>query len=296
LKEYGITYQVPLDEVRGQLKHLHDHGARRVVFTGGEPSIHPDLVEIVHSAREIGYGNISIFTNARRMRDAELVGALIDAGLNTAMVSVHGRTSGAHDKTVRAMGAFDETIRGLSNLAKTGIYLVINTPITALNLSEIVSMYDFLAAIGGRVRRWQLSNIYPTAVMMNHPELHPGYESIQKIVFEVMARSRNGPLRCVTQEIPLCVVFPWLSESRELSDEKIQMICRRDRLGDYRRYRPWKSPYKSLLPTCEPCGMRNECGKIPLCYLMSHRDLSIFKPLEYLSAESWRRQMGILNC
>lgn len=295
LKDYRISYQLALEEVQGQLRHLYEQGAHRMVFTGGEPSLHPDLVQIVRSAAKTGYKNISIFTNARRMKDPDLAKALVDAGLNSAMVSLHGRSAETHDRTVRCPGAFEETLRGLKNLAKSDLHLVINTPVTSINLPEIVSMYDFLTALGEQVRRWQLSNIFPTAVVMNQPDLHPDYREIRDAVFQVMALSQTGPMHCVTQEFPLCVVFPWLDETRELSDEKTQMICRRDTQGDYRSYRPWSSPYKFLLPTCDRCGMQERCSKIPLCYLLSHRDLSIFRPLEYLSPESWREQMGIAN-
>jgi sulfatase maturation enzyme AslB (radical SAM superfamily) len=293
LKEYGIRYQIPLHEVQEQLKLIRQHGAKRIVFTGGEPTIHPEIAQIIESAAKAGYGHIGVFTNGRNIKNSAFIKTLMDAGLDSAMVSLHGMNSETHDETVRSKGAHEQTMHGLRVLSDAGVNLVINTPITSLNLGEIVPMYDFISAFGDSVRRWQLSNLFPTAVVMSRPDLHPDYESIQEAIFEVLMRSQTGPLKCVTQEIPLCIVFPWLDETRDLSDERKQMICRRDIEGDYRQYRPWTSPYKTMLPTCAPCGMRSRCNGIPLCYLMSHRDLSIFRPLEYLSDESWRRQMGI---
>ncbi len=294
LKEYGIQYQVPLEEVREQLRLIYEAPARRIIFTGGEPTIHPQIVDLIRFAREMGYEKIGIFTNARRIQDPALLRDLLDAGLNSAMVSLHGRTADVHDRTVRTPGAFKQTIKSLEILSGANIHLVVNTPITSINIDEIFSMYDFISSFGDPVKRWQLSNIFPTSVVMNNPDLHPSYESIQKAVFAVMMRSQTGNLHCVTQEIPLCIVFPWLNETRDLSDERKQMICRRDIMGDYRQYRPWTSPYKTMLPSCVRCGMRERCNGVPLCYLMSHRDLSIFRPLEYLTDESWRRQMGIV--
>jgi len=295
LKKYNIRYQIPLEEIRQQLQHLQEYGAQRIVFTGGEPTIHPDIVEIIRSAKEIGYDSVSIFTNGRRVKDIDLLRELVEAGLKSVMVSLHGRTAQTHDQTVQRPGAFEETMGGIRMMSEINLPMVINTPVTAINLGEIASMYDMLAPLGEKVRRWQLSNLFPTSVVMNRPELHPAYEEIQEVIFEIMARAQTGHLRCVTQEFPLCVVFPWLNESRELSDDRKQLICRKDIQGDYRQYRPWTNLYKSKLPTCEPCGMRKRCGGIPLCYLMSHRDLSIFRPLEFISDESWRRQMGLSN-
>jgi MoaA/NifB/PqqE/SkfB family radical SAM enzyme len=295
LKEYGIDYVVPPQEIQEQLAVFYENGMRRIVFTGGEPTIHPQILDIVNAARSMGFTSVSLFTNARRFKSPGLAQAFKDAGLDSVMASLHGRTAETHDAGVRSKGAFEQTVQGLHALANSGIRLVVNTPVTEINLAEITSMYDLIAGLNGRVSRWQLSNIFPTAVVMNNPGLQPDYALVREIIYRIMERAVGGELRCVTQEFPLCIVFPWLNETRDLSDQRTQMICRRDLKGDYRRYRPWSSPYKTKLPSCAPCGMREVCGGVSLCYLMSHRDLSIFRPLEHLTPESWRRQMGVAD-
>lgn len=293
LKDYGIDYLTPLHEIREQLRVFRENGVGRIIFTGGEPTLHPDFLAIIAAAKEAGFTNIGFFTNARRIRDKAHVEELQAAGLNAVMASLHGLTAAVHDATVKAKGAHAQTVHGIKTLADSGVRLVVNTPVSSLNVAEIPAMFDFVSALGENVHRWQLSNIFPTSVVMNNPSIQPDYAVAQQAVFSVMNRAVTGRLRCVTQEFPLCVIFPWLNESRDLSDERTQMICRRDVRGDYRRYKPWSSPYKTKLPSCAPCGMRSVCAGVPLCYLMSHRDLSIFRPLEYLTPESWRRQMGI---
>ena len=67
LKKYKINYLVPLDEIREQMRVFYEQGVRRIVFTGGEPTLHPDILDIIASAREAGFAVISIFTNARRI-------------------------------------------------------------------------------------------------------------------------------------------------------------------------------------------------------------------------------------
>lgn len=295
LKDYGIDYLVPLSEIREQLAVFLERGVRRIIFTGGEPTLHPDFVEIIRAARDAGFTNIGFFTNARRIKNAAYIAELKDAGLNAVMASLHGRTAEAHDATVKCQGAYAQTVNGLKVLSDSGVRLVVNTPVSSLNVGEITAMFDFVSDLGPSVHRWQLSNIFPTSVVMSNPGLQPDYAVAREAVFEVMNRALSGHLRCVTQEFPLCVIFPWLNESRDLSDERTQMICRKDVRGDYRRYKPWTSPYKTKLASCGPCGMRSVCAGVPLCYLMSHRDLSIFRPLEYLTPESWRRQMGIAD-
>lgn len=295
LKEYGIDYVVPLHEVQEQLKVFFKNGMRRIVFTGGEPTIHPEILDIVGEAKSQGFTSISLFTNARRFKSQGVAKAFKDAGLDSVMGSLHGRTAETHDAGVRSKGAFEQTVQGLRALAESGIRLVVNTPVTETNIAEIVPMYELVSSLNGQVSRWQLSNLFPTAVVMSNPSLQPDYELAREVVYQVMERAVSGSVRCVTQEFPLCVVFPWLNETRDLSDQRTQMICRRDLKGDYRRYKPWSSPYKAKLPSCAPCGMREVCAGVPLCYLMSHRNLSIFQPLEHLTPETWRRQMGIAD-
>src|SRR5882672_7034584 len=61
-------------------------GVRRVRITGGEPLLHPRVVERVAFVASLGVDDLSLTTNATRL--AELAGALREAGLQRLTVSI----------------------------------------------------------------------------------------------------------------------------------------------------------------------------------------------------------------
>jgi uncharacterized radical SAM superfamily Fe-S cluster-containing enzyme len=82
-------------QLRGRLAALRSEGAMEVEFTGGEPTIRPDLPELVAYAKEQGFTNISVISNGLRIANANYAKRLVDAGMNDVLFSVHGPDGGS---------------------------------------------------------------------------------------------------------------------------------------------------------------------------------------------------------
>jgi len=65
---------------------LFDSGVRRVRFTGGEPLLHPNLLEIVGHLHDMGLEDLALTTNASQL--ARLARPLRDAGLQRLNISI----------------------------------------------------------------------------------------------------------------------------------------------------------------------------------------------------------------
>jgi len=79
-------------------------------FTGGEPTLREDLFELIAHGRERSL-RVNLITNGRRCADKEYVQSLVDAGLNSAQVSIEGPDAESHDYIVGIPGAFDQTVQ-----------------------------------------------------------------------------------------------------------------------------------------------------------------------------------------
>jgi cyclic pyranopterin phosphate synthase len=102
------------DDVRRMM--TADSPAREVMFTSGEPTLHPDLPAYVAMARDLGFETIGLITNGRRFAYKPYARSLLDAGLNHVLVSIHGPDAKTHDALTRTRGAFDQAVAGLANL------------------------------------------------------------------------------------------------------------------------------------------------------------------------------------
>ncbi|WP_171207376.1 MULTISPECIES: radical SAM protein [unclassified Ruegeria] len=122
---------ITAEEVRDYLDQIEECGwpIREIGFTGGEPFMNPDMIEMTRAALERGY-EVLILTNAmapmmrRKMRDG-----LLDLQKNhndrlTLRVSVDHFRPELHDEE-RGRGGFDKTLTGMQWLRDHGFNMAI---------------------------------------------------------------------------------------------------------------------------------------------------------------------------
>jgi MoaA/NifB/PqqE/SkfB family radical SAM enzyme len=73
------------EEWKTILQKAWSHGIPHVVFTGGEPTLRPDLSELVSYSQEIGQVT-GLITDGSRLSDHKYLSSLLDAGLDHLMV------------------------------------------------------------------------------------------------------------------------------------------------------------------------------------------------------------------
>ena len=122
---------ITADEVTGYLDQLEDRawGVREIAFTGGEPFMNPEMIEIARRSLERGY-NVLILTNAMRpmMRKAMQTGLLALHAMYpnklTLRISVDHWSEALHD-VERGSGAFGKTHAGMRWLRDSGLRMAV---------------------------------------------------------------------------------------------------------------------------------------------------------------------------
>lgn len=141
-----------LKEVLSELSGL---GCRKVHFTGGEPTLRPDLEELVAHASAAGIrvtltSNGTLFTRERARR-------IVEAGLRGINVSIDSPVAAVHDEIRGVPGAFAESLEGLKNLRKESrrgkLRLALNTVVTRLNWQALADLPKLAVKVGARAIR-----------------------------------------------------------------------------------------------------------------------------------------------
>jgi len=95
-----------------------DLGVDKVRLTGGEPTVHPDLIPIVRGIRELGVHRISMTTNGLRL--AKLARPLQEAGLERVNVSVD-TLNPVKFRRITRRGRLDEVMAGVVAAEAAGL-------------------------------------------------------------------------------------------------------------------------------------------------------------------------------
>jgi uncharacterized Fe-S cluster-containing radical SAM superfamily protein len=129
-KNDALVY-ISADEVRGYLDQLETRkwGVREIAFTGGEPFMNPEMIEITRASLERSY-DVLILTNAMRpmmrksMREGLLALNAAYPGKLTLRISVDHWSVDNHD-TERGAGTFGKTIEGMTWLQEHGFTMAV---------------------------------------------------------------------------------------------------------------------------------------------------------------------------
>jgi uncharacterized Fe-S cluster-containing radical SAM superfamily protein len=100
----------------GKLEWGRENGYDQLGFSGGEPTIRKDFLELVRLAREMGYVRVGLTTNGRRFANKEFAQEALQAGIDSIGWSLHGADSLTHDKLVGREGAFEQLRQGIANI------------------------------------------------------------------------------------------------------------------------------------------------------------------------------------
>ncbi len=210
LDDRDLRSDVTEQEVR-RLLDEHRH-LGQMLFTCGEPTLHPLLPMFVAMAKKMGYSSIGIVTNGRRLSYAAYCARLLSLGLNEVTISIHGASARVHDALTRARGSFGQTLAGLENVlgmkVRFDVRVVTSTVVTRRNME---GLGDVVAMLGGMgVDTMVLNVVEPSGEALAHMEvLVPPYE----ILAGHVARAVEGTPyreRIVVEGIPLCLCRSFL--------------------------------------------------------------------------------------
>lgn len=137
----GFVYEPGFDDIVKMLQVLRDEKpvpAPAVQFSGGEPTMRDDLIEIIKKAKSMGFPQVQIASNGVKLaKDPALAQQLKDAGLNTVYLHFDGVS-----KETNPFLAIHE--KALENLKKVGLGTVlVPTVIRGRNDKEVGDIIRF---------------------------------------------------------------------------------------------------------------------------------------------------------
>lgn len=126
-------------------------GANQVVLSGGEPTLHPNFIEIVSLARKAGYSWIQTISNGRMFSYRGFLEKAAAAGLNEITFSLHDIEPESLDKMTRTPGGFEEAMAGLMRALKENRLAVsVDIALNRMNAGRLCEIVTKLAALGVR--------------------------------------------------------------------------------------------------------------------------------------------------
>jgi radical SAM protein with 4Fe4S-binding SPASM domain len=181
-------------EARGVIDDVTGFKVPALLFSGGEPLIRPDLLELIGYATSKGL-RITLSTNGTLI-DETIAGKLKALGLTYVGISLDG-IGDTNDHFRGVKGAFDRAVRGFRNCYAVGQKVGLRLTLTRRNCQDINRIFDFIEAEG--IQRACFYHLVYSGRGSAADELKPA--EIRRAMDTILARTEDFHKRGLNKEI-----------------------------------------------------------------------------------------------
>lgn len=188
---------------------FHQAHVPSLSFTGGEATLRRDLPELITYGRELGF-RVNLITNGLRLAEKDFAGMLVEAGLDSAQVSLEAGHAGIHDEIVGRPGAFGQTTEGIRNLKALGIHVHTNTTLCPDNVHAGDELIRFIGRDLG-LKTMSMNMVIRTGEAKREGRMEISYTEVAALLPGLLETAREEGVRLVWYSpIPYCLFNPVL--------------------------------------------------------------------------------------
>ena len=195
----------PTGDIKKDLGEAKKTKCSGVVFTGGEPTIREDIVELVSYAKELGFKRIQLQTNARMLCNKDFCKEVIKAGANEFSPAIHGHIADLHDYLTRVSGSFSQTVKAIKNLRELNQYIITNTVVVKPNYRYLPELAKLLVEL--KVDQFQFAFVHAVGnAMKNYDQMMPWVSLVAPYIKEGLQIGIDNNIKVMAEAMPFCTM------------------------------------------------------------------------------------------
>ncbi len=133
------------EQATALVDHLTEYGAPVLLFSGGEPLMHPRIFEL--TGRAVSRGTRAVLSSNGLMLNRDSAKRLKDLGLSYIGVSLDGLAE-AHDDFRRHPGAFDKTVEAMRLARECGLKVGLRLTLSRRNVADLAGIFELMEREG----------------------------------------------------------------------------------------------------------------------------------------------------
>jgi len=271
LTELGLAKPIELQPILDTLDDARAGGATRLVFLGGEPTLHRGFLPALAHASKLGFAEIVIFTNGVKLPQPGFIDACLALGTFTWRISIQGATEEAHVAVTKKPRSFQRIIQGIAELQARGQRVTCNMCVNEESYRslpaypDLVETYDIKQLHIDIVRPQSTGNPtreYLQTIMPRYSEMAPYYDEMLRGFDE-----RLPDFDINVGNLPYCILPQWGHRIHHAGESTITKSAGANGFEDaYDKYEIHKSQ-RTYLSHCDQCAFRPSCTGIFREYL-----------------------------
>jgi MoaA/NifB/PqqE/SkfB family radical SAM enzyme len=254
------------EEAKSKIDSMIKQGVEIVNFTGGEPTIRDDLVELFAYAKQKGVKRIELQTNAILLSDKEYLNKLIDNGLFSITVSFHSHIKDIYEK-ITCSNDFEKAVQAIKYLLESNVHVTISHVFNKLNYKNVIEFLNFFEQFQ-KYPNMYLSLIRPNGRTIENLDIVPKIVNVSPFLKKALKYLSLKNIRYETEGFPLCYLHGYFDKSGE--------IRRTKGLGNYNETQIYESKntsfsnlhekiynnFRAKSNSCQKCLLNNVCSGV----------------------------------
>lgn len=255
--------------VAAAMRRAREDDYDEIAFTGGEPTMRPDLLPLVREARRLEFVSIKVQSNGVLFGTEANVARAIDAGVTRFHVSIHAHRGERHEAITRTPGAHGAMLAGLRHLLAHGVELTVDVIVMRETLADVPAAVTWLGDLGVRqVDLWLVS--LTDANRANVGALPPLLE-VAPAVRDALAVGRAHGMRIRSLHLPRCVLGDDHTHAFDPGRGRVRVLSPDD---EFELHASKLTPQRHVA-ACEGCQHREICPGLRPDYLEVFGDQEI---------------------
>lgn len=201
-------------EILKNFQTNHEFKAQTMNISGGEPTIHPDLLEIISAIKEREITPF-LLTNGINMTN-NFAQDIKDAGCNLVQISLEGMQE-TNDQ-IRGKGVFQKALNAIKILKNLNFRVVVGISISKMNLNELDQIWNLL---DGDINKFHMREVTPigAAEKFENLKVQERWKLYNKI------NGWSGKTRVFLEDPPFCTIDPEQVKQRAGCAAMICLLC-----------------------------------------------------------------------
>ncbi|WP_294153767.1 putative heme d1 biosynthesis radical SAM protein NirJ2 [uncultured Selenomonas sp.] len=182
--------EISTADAKKLLTEIKRAGFQIMIFSGGEPLMRPDILELVKFADSLGL--FPVFGTNGTLITPQMARDLKAAGARAMGISLDSLDAAKHDKFRSFPGGWQGAVDGMKNCKAAGLPFQIHTTVMDWNAPELEDMIDFAVEIGARAHHFFF--LVPTGRAATIEEESLRAEQYEDVLTRIMKKQQTVPI------------------------------------------------------------------------------------------------------
>lgn len=231
-----------------------------VIFTGGEPTLSPDLPKFIEYSKKIGL-HARMISNWMMCSNEKFVKKLAESWLELVHFSVYSCFDKVHDFLTDTPWSWKKLMKSITFALKYWIRVQINTVINHYNETHLDKTAKFLVKHFPQIRHFVWNNLDPEMMRKTATAWStlPNFDNFKPSLNEALKFLQNSWRTFRVEKMPLCYIrgFEWAStETRKIVKDEERIV----HFLDFRETIHETQWWHEKLEKCKKCDLNSICS------------------------------------